>query len=81
MIDRQIEINEGDFFSYGVGQRGADQYVKSFGSNPLVYMIIQRIAFTSGSINRVVNDKDGNSMAFDFRLYGVMVRKAPQPQK
>jgi len=31
----------------------------------------------------IVNDKDGNSMAFDFRLHGVMVKKAQPlpPQK
>jgi len=52
----------GDFFSYGIGQKGANQYVKAFGSNPLVYMIINRIAFTSGSINRVANDKNGKRL-------------------
>lgn len=26
----------------------------------------------------IVNDKDGNSMAFDFRLHGVMIKKAQE---
>jgi len=31
---------------------------------------------TEDGVVTIVNDKDGNSMAFDFRIHGVMVRKA-----
>ena len=31
---------------------------------------------TEDGVVTIVNDKDGNSMAFDFRIHEVMVRKA-----
>ena len=31
---------------------------------------------TEDGVVTIVNDKDGNSMAFDFRIHGVMIRKA-----
>ena len=31
---------------------------------------------TEDGVVTIVNDKDGNSMAFDFRIHGVMTRKA-----
>jgi len=31
---------------------------------------------TEDGVVTIVSDKDGNSMAFDFRIHGVMVRKA-----
>tara|TARA_R110000803_G_scaffold104975_2_gene173199 strand:+ start:157 stop:1338 length:1182 start_codon:yes stop_codon:yes gene_type:complete len=52
----------GDFFSFGKGQSNADQFIKAFGENPLVYMIINKIAFTSASIDRIAFDKSGNQI-------------------
>ena len=31
---------------------------------------------TEDGVVTIVNDKDGNSMAFDFRIHGVMTSKA-----
>jgi len=52
----------GDFFSFGKSNSSADKFVKAFGENPLVYMIVNKIAFTSASIKRIVNDKNGNEI-------------------
>lgn len=52
----------GDFFSFGRGQSNADEFIKAFGSNPLVYMIINKISFTSASIKRIAQDKNGNDI-------------------
>jgi len=50
----------GDFFNFGKGQNGSDKFIEAFGDNPLVYMIVNKISFTSASIDRIVNDSNGN---------------------
>jgi HK97 family phage portal protein len=52
------------FFSWmGNGKRnGFKLYTKSYGENPLVYMIVKKIAFTSASIKRKYVDGDGEEI-------------------
>ena len=59
------------FFSYWLGTGGSfSKYTKAYGENPLVYMVVKRIAFTSASIKRVLYDKDDkiveNSVLLDI---------------
>ena len=52
----------GDFFSFGRGQSSVDKFVAAFGDNPLVYMIVNKISFTSASIKRVAQTKEGTDI-------------------
>lgn len=48
------------YFSWILGKAGAfGKYTKSYGENPLVYMVVNRIATTSASLKRVVRLEDG----------------------
>lgn len=38
------------------------RYTKSYGSNPLVYMIVKKIAFTSASLKRVIINEAGDEI-------------------
>jgi len=49
----------GSFFSYLTGNSNFSEYVKAYGDNPLVYMIIKKISFTSASIARIAVDGSG----------------------
>jgi len=61
------------FFSWILGNQGGlefNRYVEAFGDNPLVYMIVSKVAFTSASIKRIaVDDNDEeieNSVILDL---------------
>jgi len=59
------------FFSYWLGTGGGfAKYTRAYGDNPLVYMIVKRIAFSSASIKRVKYDEEGemseNSVILDL---------------
>ena len=47
-------------WAFGGGKGSADfsKYVDAFGDNPLVYMIIKKVSFTSASIKRVAVDEN-----------------------
>ncbi len=48
------------FFSYWLGTgSGFIKYTRAYGENPLVYMIVKRIAFSSASIKRVLLNDEG----------------------
>jgi HK97 family phage portal protein len=43
------------YFSYLLGSGGSFvKYTKAYGNNPLVYMVVKKIAYTSASIERVI---------------------------
>tara|TARA_R100001244_G_scaffold132297_3_gene107951 strand:- start:489 stop:1736 length:1248 start_codon:yes stop_codon:yes gene_type:complete len=46
--------------NYLTGKKSFTEYTKAYGDNPLVYMIIKKIAFTSASIKRIATDSNGN---------------------
>ena len=47
------------FFSYWLGTGGGfRKYTTAYGENPLVYMIVKRIAFSSASIKRVMYNEE-----------------------
>jgi HK97 family phage portal protein len=51
------------FFSYWLGKGGSfAKYTKAYGENPLVYMVVKRIAFSSASIKRVAVDENGEPL-------------------
>jgi len=51
------------FFSYWLGTGGGfAKYTKSYGENPLVYMIVKKIAFSSASIKRVMYNEEGEEI-------------------
>lgn len=47
------------FFSWLTGNRDAGRYTKAYGDNPLVYMVVHKIAETSADMNRVAVDENG----------------------
>ena len=50
------------YFSWMLGKAGTfRRYTKSYGENPLVYMIVNKIASTSASMERVVLLEDGTT--------------------
>tara|TARA_R110001606_G_scaffold47972_7_gene122102 strand:- start:386 stop:1681 length:1296 start_codon:yes stop_codon:yes gene_type:complete len=51
-----------DFFNFNQGKSSMARYVKAYGSNPLVYMIVKKIAFTSASIKRVTINQQGDKI-------------------
>jgi HK97 family phage portal protein len=55
---------------YLTGKKSFKAYTKAYGDNPLVYMIIKKISFTSASIKRVATDSNGtiidNSKLLEF---------------
>jgi len=57
-------------FGYNSGKKSLNQYTEAYGDNPLVYMIIKKISFTSASIKRIaVNENDEeieNSVLLDI---------------
>lgn len=51
------------FFSYFLGTGGSfSKYTKAYGENPLVYMVVKRIAYTSASMKRIAVDEEGNPL-------------------
>jgi len=52
----------GDFFSFSTGKTTIKKYTKSYGENPLLYMVVKKIAFTSGSINRIAVNEQGDEI-------------------
>lgn len=48
---------------YLVGKKSFNEYVKAYGDNPLVYMIIKKIAFSTASIKRIAVNEKGDSIA------------------
>lgn len=49
------------YFSWILGKSGAfGKYTKSYGENPLVYMVVNRIATSTASLKRVVRMADGS---------------------
>ena len=58
----EISIMNGFFgFSYGGGSFA--KYVAAFGRNPLVYMIISKIAVKESSLPRIIVDSNGEAVA------------------
>ena len=51
-----------DFFNFNQGKSGKARYMKAYGSNPLVYMIVKKIAFTSASLSRVAVNEQGEEI-------------------
>lgn len=47
------------FFNFSSSKTNAKRYTDAYGSNPLVYMIVKKIAFTSASIKRVTTNEAG----------------------
>lgn len=47
-----------NFFGFVLGKRTLKQYTESYGSNPLVYMIVHKIATTTATINRIYLDNN-----------------------
>jgi len=47
---------------YISGKKGFNEYTKAYGDNPLVYMIIKKIAFSSASINRIAVNESGDQI-------------------
>jgi len=52
----------GSVFNYLTGKRNFNQYTQAYGDNPLVYMIINKISFTSASIKRQYFDNSGDEI-------------------
>jgi HK97 family phage portal protein len=51
------------FFSWSLGRMNAfDKYAKSYGENPLVYMVVKKIASTSASIDRTYFNSQGEAI-------------------
>lgn len=48
---------------YLVGKKSFNEYVKAYGDNPLVYMIIKKIAFSTASIKRIAVNEKGDSIS------------------
>lgn len=48
-----------NFFGFIIGKHGQEQYAHAYGENPLVYMIVNKIACTTAAINRVYLNNDG----------------------
>lgn len=48
----------GSFFGWVIGRKDFNTYVKAYGENALVYMIVKRIASTTAGIKRVVIDEN-----------------------
>ena len=49
-----------EFFSYLLGTgSGFTKYTKAYGENPLVYMIVKKISFSTASIKRVMYNEEG----------------------
>ena len=53
----------GDFFSFSQGKTNMARYTKAYGDNPIVYMIVKKIAFTSASIKRIAVNDQGEEIA------------------
>ena len=47
---------------YLSGKKGFNEYTKAYGDNPLVYMIIKKIAFSSASIQRIAVNESGDQI-------------------
>lgn len=47
------------FFSWLTGNRDAGRYTKAYGDNPLVYMVVHKIAETSADMKRIAVDEKG----------------------
>lgn len=46
-------------WGYLTGKKNFDEYTKAYGENPLVYMVVKKIAYSSASIKRIaVDEKD-----------------------
>jgi len=58
------------FFSFGKGKHNMKEYLDAYGSNPLVFMVVNRIATTSASIKRIAVNEEGepieNSQILDL---------------
>jgi len=50
------------FFSFDRGKNGMKKYTDAYGDNPLVYMIVKKIAFSSASIKRVAVNEQGEQI-------------------
>lgn len=50
-----------DYFGWSMTY-GINKYLKSYGENPLVFMIVNKIAFSSASIKRIAVDEEGNEI-------------------
>jgi len=51
------------YFSWVLGKSGQfKKYTNAYGENPLVYMVVNKIAKTSASIKRVIRLEDGSSI-------------------
>lgn len=49
----------GSFFGYSYGAANLGRYLKAYGKNALVYMIVRRIAVTTAGLERIVVDSEG----------------------
>jgi HK97 family phage portal protein len=51
-----------NFFNFSFGGGNFEKYVEAFGQNPLVYMIVNKIAVKESSLPRMVIDSNGNEV-------------------
>jgi len=61
-LNGSIFYQIGTFFGYDYGAKELRKYLCAYGSNPLVYMIIRRIATTTAGIQRKVLDESGEQI-------------------
>lgn len=61
-MNGSIFYSIGSFFGYEQGTRNLGRYLHAYGRNPLVYMIVQKIATTTASIKRVAVDSNGDQI-------------------
>jgi hypothetical protein len=61
-LNGNIFYTIGSFFGYDLGGQNLAQYIKAYASNPLVYMIVNRIAVNSASIGRKYENSEGEEI-------------------
>lgn len=51
-----------DFFTYDYGQQTVHKLIRAYAENPIVYMIVNKIAGVTSSLDRVLLDQNGNQI-------------------
>ena len=68
----EIFVSIGSFFSYDMGGITLTRFLKSYGRNPLVYMIISRIATTTASLERKFVNAEGEEIEGTSQLEEIL---------